>query len=179
MTINKKYIVTGLIVAAIIFSKRFMNVKKTWSKRNDDEISRLHPKIREIAANFINDLHKQLNLKLLIVSGYRTFPQQAELYAQGRTKPGRIVTNAKPGYSYHNYGLAFDLAHTNVAGRVDWSKPITKQIADIGKKYGLEWGGSWRGFVDPPHFQLTLAPISKLWQLHTAKKFDTGGYVIV
>jgi peptidoglycan L-alanyl-D-glutamate endopeptidase CwlK len=47
-------------------------------------------------------------LRPYIYEGARTLTRQAELYAQGRTVPGRIVTQAKPGRSFHNYGLAID-----------------------------------------------------------------------
>ena len=50
----------------------------------------------------------QTGIRPLIYCGRRTFEEQLALFAQGRTKPGRIVTKARPGESYHNYGLAFD-----------------------------------------------------------------------
>jgi peptidoglycan L-alanyl-D-glutamate endopeptidase CwlK len=50
-----------------------------------------------------------------LTSGYRSKKEQNELYAQGRSKPGQVVTNAKAGQSYHNYGLAVDfvIIHKN------------------------------------------------------------------
>lgn len=87
---------------------------------------------------------------LRITQGYRSIEQQNELYAQGRTKAGQIVTKAKGGDSLHNYGLAFDVVDKDKGYNVDWNK-----IGQIGKDAGLEWGGDWKSFQDRPHFQYT------------------------
>lgn len=98
-------------------------------------------------------LLKIVGTTLTVTSTYRTFAEQDILYAQGRTSPGNIVTNAKGGQSFHNYGVAFDVA-INRNGVLDYN--ITPFIAWIGKFIGLEWGGDFANFVDKPHFQLTL-----------------------
>jgi peptidoglycan L-alanyl-D-glutamate endopeptidase CwlK len=96
-----------------------------------------------------------------VISGLRSWQAQAALYAQGRTKPGAIVTNARPGSSWHNYGLAIDLGLFKDNKYLDSSSPAlaAKLYAEIGKiaaKHGVEWGGSWVSFKDIPHFQVTF-----------------------
>lgn len=96
-----------------------------------------------------------------VISGLRSWQAQAALYAQGRTKPGPIVTNAKPGSSWHNYGLAIDLGLFKAGKYLDESSPAQadKLYAEIGKiaaKHGIEWGGTWVKFKDTPHFQVTF-----------------------
>lgn len=96
-----------------------------------------------------------------VISGLRSWQAQAALYAQGRTKPGPIVTNAKPGSSWHNYGLAIDLGLFKAGKYLDESNPAQadKLYAEIGKiaaKHGIEWGGTWVKFKDTPHFQVTF-----------------------
>jgi peptidoglycan L-alanyl-D-glutamate endopeptidase CwlK len=88
-------------------------------------------------------------------SAFRTFAKQHELFQQGRTKPGKIVTNADQGESYHNYGLATDL-HSIIGGvpKTDDEEQALKR-GPIGRKVGLEWGGDFTKFKDTPHFQLT------------------------
>jgi peptidoglycan L-alanyl-D-glutamate endopeptidase CwlK len=91
--------------------------------------------------------------------------EQDALYAQGRNAPGKIVTYAKGGSSYHNYGLAFDIALATQGG-VSWDtkadindNPIPDffEVGKIGEECGLEWGGRWRGKKqDLPHFQFTF-----------------------
>ena len=64
-----------------------------------------------------------LGTYLLVVSGLRTAPEQNALYAQGRNgAPGHIVTNAKAGYSTHNYGLAVDVVPylSGKSGQLNW-----------------------------------------------------------
>lgn len=93
---------------------------------------------------------------------YRSFEEQARLYAQGRTAPGRIVTNARPGESLHNYrpALAFDIAFQDGKGGYSCLECFRK-FAGIAKFFGLEWGGDWQGFKDMPHFQ----PPGYTWQM--------------
>lgn len=90
----------------------------------------------------------------------RTTAEQNELYAQGRTKPGKVVTNARGGQSLHNYGLAFDIAFKNKAGKVNWEdvEPF-RRFAEIAKANGLAWGGDWKR-PDYPHFD----PPGMTWQ---------------
>ncbi len=84
----------------------------------------------------------------------RTIEEQDAFYAKGRTQPGEIITMAKGGYSYHNYGVAFDVRPKNFADEADKLTQLQKAGA-IGVHLGLEWGGMWEEFIDPPHFQYT------------------------
>jgi peptidoglycan L-alanyl-D-glutamate endopeptidase CwlK len=96
----------------------------------------------------------------LVNSTLRTFEEQAELFAIGRTKPGDIVTNAKAGESWHNFGLALDVVPL-VNGKAIWDSPFWNRIGELGKQVGLFWGGDFKSFKDKPHFEfhpnLTLA----------------------
>ena len=93
-------------------------------------------------------------IKVLFTWGYRSIEQQDALYAIGRTKPGSIVTKARGGYSWHNYGLAADYAFV-INDKVTWDGPW-KTFGKIARQCGLEWGGDWRGtLVDRPHVQVT------------------------
>lgn len=89
--------------------------------------------------------------------------EQERIYNQGRTTPGPIVSDAPPGSSYHNYGLAFDIVPTAYVNLPNWNPggPLWNRIGSIGKSLGLEWGGNWPK-PDEPHFQLTAAPIEEL-----------------
>lgn len=100
----------------------------------------------------------------------RTFAEQDALYAQGRTAPGKIVTNAKGGQSYHNYGLAIDVVEIK-SGQAIWNTNWS-EISKIGIRNGFEWGGNFKGFIDKPHFQMTLGySIPELLNLHPAGKW--------
>ena len=92
-------------------------------------------------------------IKVILTWGYRSIESQNALYAKGRTAPGNIVTNARGGYSWHNFGLAADYAFV-INGKVTWNGPWDT-FGRIAKECGLEWGGSWKTFKDRPHVQWT------------------------
>ena len=98
-------------------------------------------------------------IDLLVTSTLRDHAAQAELYAQGRTKPGKIVTNAKPGQSWHNWGCALDVVPMR-AGKPVWGTTgadleLWQRVGELGEAAGLEWAGRWRRFREFPHFQYT------------------------
>ena len=81
-------------------------------KITEERIKLLHPSVRDevkILIDKINTCVLTGSAKVRIAQGFRTFAEQDALYAQGRTKPGAKVTNAKGGQSIHNYGLAVDI----------------------------------------------------------------------
>jgi peptidoglycan L-alanyl-D-glutamate endopeptidase CwlK len=82
----------------------------------------------------------------------RTLEEQGHLYAKGRTLPGAIVTNAKPGSSAHNYGMAFDVAFV---GKKPYPSDTSlwEAVGQAGEAVGLAWGGRWRRIKDYPHFE--------------------------
>ena len=96
-------------------------------------------------------------------------------------KKGNIVTNAKGGQSYHNYGLALDVVEVN-GGYYGYSDNYPAErwdaIGRIGKSFGLEWGGDWRR-PDRPHFQLNRGTIAQLLTLYNNNKKDSDGYILL
>lgn len=125
-------------------------------EKAEKKLQGVHPLVAAKARQLIEQAYKE-RINVIITQGLRTIEEQNELYAQGRTKPGKIVTNAKGGYSYHNFGLAFDFAILNADGSVNWNVDEKwKRVGAIGKSLGLEWGGDWKNFKDYPHFQYTF-----------------------
>ncbi len=140
----------------------------------------LYPPFAEQLRDFESRL-SEAKLPFYLYMGLRTFEDQDELYAQGRTKPGQIVTNARGGDSLHNYGLAADYvidgqiekpgiqwswnikSDLNADGRNDWL-----QMAEIAVSCGLEAGRFWKRFPDAPHVQnrygLTLTEIKEIYR---------------
>ncbi|SLL36077.1 M15 family metallopeptidase [Niallia sp. FSL W8-0635] len=104
-----------------------------------------------------------IGIRIVITEDFRSVEEQNRLYEQGRTTEGSIVTNAKGGESYHNYGLAIDFALLDINGVVIWdmnydgngnSKSDWMEVVDIAKALGFQWGGDWVNFKDYPHFQM-------------------------
>ena len=123
--------------------------------RSEKHIATLMPEVRPLARALV---HKAaaMGLQIRIISGFRTYEEQAALYAQGRSAPGRVITNARPGYSNHNFGIAFDVGVFE-GSRYLGESPKYKAVGALGMDIGLEWGGSWKTLVDEPHFQLRPA----------------------
>ena len=123
-------------------------------ERSEKNIATLAPEVQPLARQLIEIASAQgINAK--VICGARTLSEQNELYAQGRTKPGKIVTKAPGGYSWHNFGLAFDIGIFSPDGKEYYGESSAyADVGKIGEAIGLEWGGSWEGFPDFPHFQL-------------------------
>ena len=157
-----------------------------------ERLQLMHPKVRQKAIDDYLAANKLLGkgVRLRITYSVRTFNEQAALYAQGRTKPGKKVTNANAGQSIHNYGLAFDIVilydkngdgnfeeasydlkrDGDKNGKSDWRTVIDYLISK-----GWFWGGNFKTLFDAPHFQYDLGySWQQLLELHKAKKFIKG-----
>jgi len=153
----------------------------------------LHPAIRQEVIDTIGNIENNSfpsTIKIRIVQSLRTIEEQNELFAQGRTKPGKIVTNAKGGSSYHNYGLAFDFAlmydkDNNGTYEVlswevdfDFDKDGAKDWQEVVKPFktlGYTWGGDFRSITDNPHIEKAFGFSTKdLLLKHNNKDFIPG-----
>ncbi len=128
----------------------------TLIERSTRNMGLVHPVVKETTLEVIKRAYAE-GINVQISSGYRSNAEQQRLYNQGRTTPGNIVTNAKPGQSMHNYGLAVDYFLTNKDGtKALWTVDAKwRRVAAIAKSLGFAWGGDWRGFVDYPHLEMT------------------------
>ncbi len=134
------------------------------TKRTIENLGSLNRKALAKFEPFLQEVEAFLapkNVRVEVISGLRSWAAQAALYAQGRTKPGRIVTKARPGSSWHNYGLAIDLGLFSEGVYLDERAPgradaLYKQIGTIAAKHGIEWAGNWKSFQETPHFQTTF-----------------------
>ncbi|WP_176465675.1 peptidoglycan-binding protein [Virgibacillus sp. 7505] len=112
--------------------------------------------VKKSALEVIRRAYKE-GINAQISHGMRTYAQQDALYAQGRTKPGSKVTNARGGYSNHNFGLAVDYFLTSEDGtKAIWSvNSDWNRVAAIAKSLGFSWGGDWTSFKDYPHLEMS------------------------
>ena len=120
--------------------------------RSEKVIGGLHPRVQSYARALYFKAREH-DLVFNIISGLRSYAEQDDLYAQGRTRPGNVVTNARGGYSNHNFGIAFD-AGLFESNQYLGESPMYKAVGALGEELGLEWGGNWMTLVDQPHFQL-------------------------
>lgn len=110
------------------------------SRRLED----LKPLVRKMAVKFQENC-AAAGYDILIYCTLRSEEEQNELYAQGRTKPGKIVTNARGGESWHNFGCAIDYVPL-VGGKPQWgNSDLYLKTGIIAEMVGFEWAGRWTG----------------------------------
>jgi peptidoglycan L-alanyl-D-glutamate endopeptidase CwlK len=137
---------------------------------NSRKIEDLHPRVQAMCKLFLQKC-EEAGIDILVTSTYRDHESQNALYAQGRTKPGNKVTNAKGGESFHNWRVAFDVVPLR-HGKPVWGTSgngldldptddnkddleLWQRVGKIGVECGLEWAGNWKTFKEFPHFQFT------------------------
>lgn len=86
--------------------------------------------------------------EVLVTDGYRSAEEQNNLHDQGRSKPGKIVTNAKGGQSFHQYRVAIDFCPSHGAVLLYWDRDRFFRCAALAKACGFEWSER-----DMPHLQ--------------------------
>jgi peptidoglycan LD-endopeptidase CwlK len=122
----------------------------------------LLPLVKRQVDKVLEDM-AMLGHPMRVTQGFRSIEEQDKLYAQGRTTPGKIVTQAKGGQSFHNWGCAADFVFRNEG--YGGGQPLWDTFGAIGKKHGFEWGNDWEGsFQDIPHLQMTLGYTFKDFQ---------------
>jgi peptidoglycan L-alanyl-D-glutamate endopeptidase CwlK len=128
---------------------------------NSRNLDDLRPEAKALAEKFIRQC-AAVGIDVLITSTLRDNECQAELYAQGRSKPGNRVTNAMPGQSFHNYGVAFDFVPmTN--GKPNWNDlKLLNRCGVIAEACGLDWAGRWQTFRELLHCQMPGLTIAQL-----------------
>lgn len=104
----------------------------------------------------INTIIEQLRgegFDVRVMSGFRTFNEQQMRYDQGRTLSGSVVTDFEAGHSWHNYGLAADIALNDENGNPAWpeaSSLFWQRVGDVALAQGAIWGGA---FGYPMHIE--------------------------
>jgi peptidoglycan L-alanyl-D-glutamate endopeptidase CwlK len=132
-------------------------------------LTKVHPELARRIKEIVDTMAAQGHV-IEVVQGLRTFAEQDALFAQGRSKPGQVVTNAKGGQSNHNYGLAVDLCpFVNNKPLWDAAPKIWFAIGTEATQRGLEWGGNWKKFIDKPHVQLPGLTVSQCLSIFKKK----------
>ena len=125
------------------------------------KISDLDSRIQTLVKKLLNEFNAYNTTDndgwtAFITDGFRTAQEQDDLYAQGRPKPGPIVTYTRQ--SNHELGLAVDIAFQK-NGKLSYAQIHYDKLVPIAKKLGFLWGGDWKQ-VDKPHFEkLTFGDI--------------------
>lgn len=123
----------------------------------------VHPQLVAAVAR-ISAAMQTLGHPIVATDGLRTTSDQVALFAQGRSRPGRIVTHADGVLVRSNHqanlidgsGHAVDCAFLDAAGRPSWAETHPWRLyGEAAKSQGLRWGGDWTGAsIDRPHVEL-------------------------
>ncbi len=117
------------------------------------DINELNPIMKVLISEFLNRA-KQKGIPVVVTSTYRDAECQNKYY---NAKPQ--VTTVKGNYSFHQWRIATDIVPADEKGNPTWSPKdpsVWGKLGAIAGELGLEWGGSWTGFVDKPHYQCTF-----------------------
>ncbi|NHM32238.1 M15 family metallopeptidase [Neobacillus terrae] len=165
MKLNKKgkWLVTLLfLIVPILF---IFNSLETQPTKKVPMPTKLNDLVEAKSKQLVNEAARK-GIRVVITDDFRSAKDQNALYAQGRSSDGNVVTNARGGESYHNYGLAIDFALAAPGGeQLIWdmdydgngnSKSDWKEVVEIAKNLGFEWGGDWAKFKDYPHLQMSF-----------------------
>ena len=142
----------------------------TYSKKTQKELSKVHPRLADNFSEVSSEMKKfypDLRFEIGWRGGQRTCEEQMDLFKQGRSKPGPIVTNARCWQTYHTVLGATDFVVFR-KGRLDWNiwknRLFRNRFAGIVRGNGLVWGGDFRKFPDYGHVQLpySLSFLQKL-----------------
>jgi hypothetical protein len=143
-----------LPVTAPIVARKFSNKKESNDRFNnklEKYINNLHPKVQDRFRYFFKEV-ENMGYRIVPTSGYRDFFKQSQLKNKNKK-------NASPGHSPHNYGIAMDLNIVGPDGT--WYKKATPKskweetgIPQLGKSLGFRWGGDFKTYHDPIHFDL-------------------------
>lgn len=156
--------------------KEYESIKKklgAFDPRTEKNIQSLLP-VAQRKAREAMQLVPDKSLVYRIISGTRTFAEQDALFAQGRTAPGPIVTNAESGKSNHNFGIAWDVGIFDgknfLTGKNKAEEKTYEDLAKaiLAKVKDLEWGGNFKSIKDKPHYQVatgkSVSQVRKLFE---------------
>lgn len=201
-TIIKIAALAVIVAAAITFRKKLKRGVEVAASsigfhglNNDGMIEGLHPSIRKDAKKLVDEIEKEMGIKVKVVSTSRLEKDQNELYAKGRTtaqlrekgikniqgKPNEAeVTKAPFGQSYHNFGLAMDIVEVSPKNGYGKGYPDSRwqKIGAIAKSQGWEWGGDWKLFIDHPHVQKPkFGTLAQMRSKYASGKVDNNGFL--
>ncbi len=148
---KRRDIITIAVILLLVFL--LANVMKRG--KNWDKLKTLRTSVRRNFSNFLADL-ESAGYKPVVIDSHRTYQEQAGHYKKDKR-------NAKPGSSTHELDTGIDvIIYTPTGKRLGKYTPRTEWIAtgipDLAtKKYGMRWGGNFKGYPDNNHFDYLLA----------------------
>lgn len=131
---------------------------KSFDSRTESNLQALLPQFCAAARAWLAlaiPAAERLGYTLKVICGTRDYAEQNQLYSKGRTTTGPKVTNVRGGYSFHNFGAAFDIGLFTASGAYMTSGEPYKKLVNLCpfKHTSVKWGGNFNSFKDYPHFE--------------------------
>lgn len=130
------------------------------NSNTEKRVAKLEPQFGKLVVKLLNLAYAN-GLNAQVSAGFRSKEEQDALYSVGRTRPGKVVTNAQAGQSAHNYGVAIDIFFLTPDGKADFSTPNYTKLDKLAKAagiydegVGMEWSGAWKSFKETAHWQV-------------------------
>lgn len=132
-------------------------------QRSDALLREVYPVFGLQVERVLRAMLDRFNKQMRVTAGFRSFQEQGNIFAIGRSKPGKIVTKAKPGMSKHNYGLAVDVCFRGMdpfleretVVSISGYHPLWHELEKLCKEFDLRSGLS---FGDAPHIEWPNPP---------------------
>jgi len=141
--------------------------------KSQERLTYVYPDIEDRFFKLYQAYQNKYGKNLKVSEGIRTMKRQGDLWNKGRSTPGPIVTYSKPGWSFHNYGLALDVFFAGKDPYLEKDPKFEyywKKFGELAEKHGFVWGGHFSGLLDRPHIQLsyglTITEIRKIYDAH-------------
>lgn len=138
-----------------------------FGQRSKKNLVGVHPKLVDVVTRALAISEEIGGPDFTVIEGVRTPERQKELYAQGRTKPGRKVTWTLKSNHFVNprtgWGHAIDLypgTWTDLSKFRKQAEAMLRAANELGVP--IRWGADWdrdgvfyeKGEGDSPHFEL-------------------------
>jgi hypothetical protein len=141
------------------------------ARRSAVALNTMHPQMRAAVTEQVRAMFLAGH-PVVVTECFRSNEEQERLYAQGRTTGGDIVTHARGGSSFHNYGLACDIVPVDINGSPVWRTGVNGTSFETIRGYMRNAGVRTIGDWDKPHYEM---PIS-MRALRQLPDRDNDGY---
>lgn len=145
---DEKHLAWVTLIGIIVIALFWLIVMASTSHACSRDPETLNYETRVKYYQLVDEANK-VGIDFILICANRTQEEQDHLYAQGRTRPGKIITWVKE--SKHSEGKAFDIAIIQ-RGKITWDNEDYDYIGILGEKVGLVWGGRWKE-KDSGHFE--------------------------
>lgn len=137
---------------------------------NKQHLESLNPQKSQKFYDFIEEIESN-GWEVIITQSYRSIATQNRLHRENSK-------NSIGGISAHNYGFALDInakkGNVHLKKSSSYQDWVNSEIPKIAKKYELRWGGDFKNYYDPIHFDCVLPGYTSKWYDYLVTTYPTN-----